>query len=183
VCARTCVQPPSFELGAFDLFDPDDYSFELQEIERDLISPCIELLTSISWERLAAEYSQGQREMSSRARALSQADADFYEARRDLRALEGQMAWHLAWYANVRTYDTDPRTLALLSWRTGVLERQVGDASRSADYCFTLFRQCSREYDAARAHLYGLAEHERNCRDRASALLDRLGRELEDLLD
>jgi hypothetical protein len=37
--------------------------------------------------------------------------------RRDLRALEGQMAWHLAWYANVRTYDTDPRTLALLSWR------------------------------------------------------------------
>lgn len=61
-CARTCVPPPSLELRVFDLVALDSYSIELQEIERDLISPCMELLSSISWERLAAEYDRGQRD-------------------------------------------------------------------------------------------------------------------------
>lgn len=168
-------------MRVFDLVALDSYYIELQEIERDLISPCMELLSSISWERLAAEYDRGQRAMSSRARALSRADADFYEARRELTTLEGQLAWHLAWYANVRAHGAVRQTLDLLAWRTGALERHIGDASRSVEHCLTVFRQCSHEYSAARAHLCSLAEYERHQRDRALALFARLDRELEDL--
>lgn len=103
------------------------FSFS-QELERDCIVPCMELLRSISWEQLAAEYSLRHRALSSHVRALSRAEGDLISARKELRAVEDQLARHVTWHASMLASDVSWTTLDHLSAQTLTLEREVGDA-------------------------------------------------------
>lgn len=180
-CARTRVRLPPLAMGVLRFIDSDAFESRLHELTDDLIAPCIELVRSISWERLAVEYDRLERAHFAHSQALSRAEADFMLARQTLRSFESQLTRHVAWQARILATDASRETLEHLAQRTISLERELGDAAQAVHHYSAIFLQHSRAHEAAGTRFIGMTEYERCRRFKAEDFLTRIARALDDL--
>ena len=177
-CTRTRVHSPPLDVGVLRSIDSDALAPQLQVLLDDLIIPCLELVGSISRERLAEEYDHLERAHFACSQALSYAESDFVHARQTLRYAESQLTRHVAWQARLWASDVDHETLHHVTERTAVLEGEIGGALQAVHHFLAIFLQHSRAHEAAGVRFIRVTDFERLRRLRAEDLLARIAEAL-----
>ncbi|KAF3339955.1 putative Importin beta-3 [Carex littledalei] len=180
-CARARVPLPHVDILRVSLIDSVRFAPQLAELAGSDIAPCLELVRSISWQRLRSDYQQLGRAYSDYAQTLARIELDLTQARQTVRFLEHWFIQQVTWHSHLGAEGASLEVLEHAARLITVCERDLAGADEAVTFYSSWHQECSRAQAEAGAHFNAMLMHDRSRRERIEGHLGRIAKVLEEL--
>ncbi|KAF3339952.1 importin-5 [Carex littledalei] len=180
-CARARVPLPPVDILRVSLIDSVRFAPQLAELAGSDIAPCLDLVRSISWQRLRSDYQQLGRAYSDYAQTLARIELDLTQARQTVSFLERRFIQQVTWHSHLGAEGASLEVLEHAARLVTVCERDLADADEVVTFYSSWHQECSHAQAEAGACFNAMLMHDRSRRERIEGHLGRIAKVLEEL--